>query len=80
MVDTFPIVPAASRAPWIVVGVVLLILLPVIWMLFATARGASGSTFELSDEGLRIRGDIYGRLVPASPPPSCAEARPVLWI
>jgi hypothetical protein len=27
-------------------------------------RGSRSTTFELSDEGLRVRGDVYGRLVP----------------
>ncbi len=66
MIDTFPIVPPTSRGPWLIVGIVLLVLLPVIAMLFATARGSSKSQFEISAEGLRIRGDLYGRLIPAS--------------
>jgi len=66
MIDTFPIVPPTSRGPWIVVGLILLILVPVVWMLFTTAFGASGSRFELSSEGLTIRGDLYGRRIPAS--------------
>ena len=35
-------------------------------MAFATARGAKSSTFELSDAGLRLRGDMYGRMIPMS--------------
>lgn len=34
-------------------------------VLLATVRGASGSRFEVSDTGLRLRGDMYGRMIPA---------------
>jgi hypothetical protein len=64
--ESFAIVPAASRGFWILMVAVLLILAAVAAMLFASARGAQASRFELSDAGLRLRGDLYGRLIPAA--------------
>lgn len=66
MVDTFPIVPASSRSLWILLGVLAVVLTTVLGLLAVSARGAVASRFELSEEGLRIRGDLYGRLVPRS--------------
>ncbi len=65
MTETFPIVPAQLRL--LGVGVpLLLILLGVFALLGATIYGSRASRFEVSREGLRLRGDLYGRLVPAS--------------
>lgn len=66
MVDTFTIVPASSRSLWILLGILALVLTTVLGLLVLSARGATTSRFELSDEGLRLRGDLYGRLIPAS--------------
>lgn len=64
--DTFPIVPGSSRGLWIFVAVILVIVGVAMVFLFVTARGATISRFELSDAGLRLRGDLYGRMIPAS--------------
>jgi hypothetical protein len=64
--ESFAIVPSTSRGLWIFVGVILLILILVGMMMIATARGARSSRFELSDAGLRLRGDLYGRLIPVT--------------
>src|SRR5690349_13071257 len=66
MTETFHIVPAAARALWIVLGFVILILVLVLFGIAKTARGAQTSTFEVSPAGLRVRGDLYGRFIPAS--------------
>ena len=66
MTETFSIVPSEDRLLWFILGFVILILVSVAFVLVATARGSRSSTFEVSPTGLRIRGDIYGRLVPAS--------------
>lgn len=66
MVDTFPIVPASSRMLWIIAVLVGALFVGIFAMLLLSARGASASRFELSDEGLRIRGDVYGRQIPRS--------------
>ncbi len=64
--DTFPIVPGSSRGLWIFVALILVIVGIAMSFLLVTARGATTSRFELSDAGLRLRGDLYGRMIPAS--------------
>ena len=63
--ESFAIVPGPSRGLWVFFGVILLILILAGWLLLATVRGARVSRFELSDAGLRLRGDLYGRVIPA---------------
>jgi hypothetical protein len=65
----FPIVPASSKTLWSIGGIVLFIalLLLVLLCLFSYLGYSSRySQFELSEEGLRIRGDLYGRTIPIS--------------
>lgn len=64
--ETFVIVPGTSRGLWVFVMIILIILIGVAGLLVITARGATSSRFELSDAGLRLRGDLYGRTVPAA--------------
>lgn len=65
MTETFPIIPAQIRL--LGMGLpLLLIFVGVLGLLGASAYGARASRFEVSSEGLRLRGDLYGRLVPAS--------------
>lgn len=64
--DTFPIVPGSSRGLWVFVAVILVVVGIAMALLFVTARGATTSRFELSDAGLRLHGDLYGRMIPAS--------------
>ena len=60
----FLIAPATGRAMWFIVLVPGLILLLVIGVLGAAVAGARSARFELSPAGLRLRGDLYGRLIP----------------
>ncbi len=63
--DVFPIIPASStRWLWAVVVVLGVVLIGSVYVLVRTIRGAQHSSFEVSGEGLRLRGDIYGRLIP----------------
>ena len=56
----------ASSALWIV-PVVLFVIFAVVGVLVSkTIAGARGSTFALSPAGLRIRGDLWGRTLPAA--------------
>lgn len=64
MVETFPIIPAEGRVVWPVALVVVLLVL-VFGLLAWTMRGSRTSRFEVSPDGLRLRGDLYGRLIPA---------------
>lgn len=63
--ESFPIVPGTSRGLWAFLAVILLILALAGLLMIATVRGSRASTFELSDAGLRLRGDLYGRMIPA---------------
>jgi len=59
--QSFAIAPAGLKAAWLII----LILIPVIGLLCLTLIGSRTARFEVSAEGLRLRGDFYGRLVPA---------------
>ena len=66
MIESFPIIPAASRGIWGLVGIIAVVFLVVMALLLATARGSSRARFDISPEGLRIHGDLYGQLIRAS--------------
>jgi len=63
--NVFPIAPAESRYLWFLIPVVV-ILLGAIALLVTSVRGAQASRFEIRADGLRLDGDLYGRLVPKS--------------
>lgn len=63
--QAFTIAPASTKGIWLIVGFVLLLLVIVFAVIALAALSARGARFEVSDEGLRLRGDVYGRLVPA---------------
>jgi hypothetical protein len=67
-VQSFTIAPAGIKSAWLV----LLILIPIIAIGGLSLLGARSARFEVSREGLRLRGDFYGRFIPA------AELRPDL--
>ena len=67
--NVFPIAPAESRYLWLMIPVsVLLIVVCVggVALLATSVRGAQASRFEVRVDGLRLAGDLYGRLVPKS--------------
>lgn len=64
MLETFPIVPASSKWLWIINAIVLVVLVGAGTIMMRTAIGARASRFELRDDGLRLRGDLYGRTIP----------------
>jgi hypothetical protein len=73
--DVFPMIPASRGYWWFFIPVAAL-LLGVLLLLGATWRGSRGARFEVSPAGLRLRGDVYGRLVPPAEL-RAAEARVV---
>lgn len=75
MTETFPIVPGQLRLLWVVVPILLVILSASVAIGFSLT-GARQARFEVSPAGLQLRGDFYGRLVPATAL-RLAEARPV---
>jgi len=64
--EVFGIAPADTKALWLVGFIPIFVLVLVGVILTASISGSRGSTFEVSNEGLRIRGDWYGRLIPAN--------------
>jgi hypothetical protein len=62
---TFPIAPAASRYLWFLVPV-LLVVVAALAVVVVSVRGAHASRFEIREDGLRLRGDLYGRFVARS--------------
>jgi hypothetical protein len=62
--DVFTIAPAASRTIWLLLLVPGLILVVVIGVLGSALMSARSARFEVSADGLRLRGDMYGRLIP----------------
>ena len=63
--NVFPIAPAESRYLWLLIPVGL-ILVGAMALLVTSVRGAHASRFEIRSDGLRLEGDLYGRLVPKS--------------
>jgi hypothetical protein len=72
MTQIFHIAPATNRwgggaAGLTVVMLVLLVVLGIAGgLVYASFRGSKSSTFEVSSAGLRLRGDVYGRLIPSN--------------
>src|SRR5579872_281843 len=61
MSQVFPMVPATGKALWVIAA----ILVPIVVLMTYIAYASRHVQFEVSDAGLRIRGDIYGRKIPA---------------
>jgi hypothetical protein len=63
--QTFSIAPAGIKGLWLL----LLVLVPVaiaVTVLVVTMLGARTARFEVAPDGLRIRGDFYGRFIAAA--------------
>ncbi len=65
MTETFPIVPGQVRLLWVVVSL-LLVVLSATGALGYALSAARTARFEVSPSGLRLRGDFYGRTIPAA--------------
>jgi hypothetical protein len=68
--QVFSIAPADVKVLW-VTGILAAVLLIgstalVMWLIGSSVQGAQRSQFEVSAEGLRLRGDVYGRMIPAA--------------
>ena len=64
--EVFTIAPAETKFLWLIGLIPLLVLVLVVGILWASITSARSATFELSSDGLRLRGDWYGRLIPAN--------------
>ena len=60
MTESFPIAPATTPALWFLIPVGLLLAGAAV-MLAVTALGPTRARYELSSDGLTLRGDVYGR-------------------
>ena len=78
MPQVFHIVPGTVRSPvlTLLIGLVVLLLAVVPFLLLRSISAARTATFEVSPDGLRLKGDLYGRFIPA-PELRAAEARRV---
>jgi len=63
MRQVFPIIPASGGPFWLL-GVVGVFLLALLFLFAYLAYSSRNVKFEVSTEGLRIKGDIYGRTIP----------------
>ena len=61
----FAIAPAGLKPLWLLVPVGL-VLAVVFSILTISVMAASGARFQVTSDGLRIRGDLYGRFIPAA--------------
>lgn len=69
MTETFSIIPAGTRPLWVllpVLGLLLALLVGALVVLGGAWHGSQRARFEVSPSGLRLRGDVYGRLIPAA--------------
>jgi len=68
MTHVFHVAPTTVRWVWLAIPAVLVLVALVVAtaILLKSVTGARSSTFEVSPDGLQIRGDIYGRLIPTS--------------
>lgn len=65
MTETFPIVPGSARVLWVAVPLAC-VLAALAAVLALSLWGARHARFDVSPAGLRLRGDTYGRFVPAA--------------
>lgn len=61
----FTIAPAGLKPLWVLIPV-LVILLVVLAIVGRSILGSRTATFQVSPDGLRLRGDFFGRLIPAA--------------
>lgn len=62
----FAIEPVANRMLWLLLLVPAVVVPLVLGLSLAAAHGARYARFEVSPDGLRLRGDVYGRAIPLS--------------
>jgi hypothetical protein len=63
--QVFPIVPSKKYTSWTLV-IIILIMLTICGIFGYITYSIKNCTFEISSRGLRIKGDLYGRLIPSS--------------
>jgi hypothetical protein len=67
MPEVFHIVPATARWSWVIIlALPVLVLIGTVAIVGLSVKGSRTSTFEVRSDGLHVRGDLYGRRVPAA--------------
>ncbi|MCK6685603.1 MAG: PH domain-containing protein [Thermoanaerobaculia bacterium] len=61
-----PPVGKATNALWFIPAILIVVFAVTGFMIAKTIAGARHSTFELSPSGLTLKGDLWGRTIPAS--------------
>ena len=64
--QVFTIAPASVKAIWLITGSLVVLLLLIIVFIGSSAYAARHAKFEIFPEGLRLKGDLYGRFIPSS--------------
>jgi hypothetical protein len=59
----FPMIPAASKSLWFF-AIISLVLVGALVLMIWLAWSMRHATFTVSEDGLRLQGDLYGRLIP----------------
>jgi hypothetical protein len=59
----FPMIPAASKSLWFF-AIIILVLVGALLLMIWLARSMRHAQFTVSEDGLRLQGDLYGRLIP----------------
>jgi hypothetical protein len=77
MPQVYHIAAANLSRAWLYVPILFTVVLlaGVAWLLVASYSGSRKATFELSAEGLRLKGDVYGRFIPISELEAAQAAR-----
>ena len=65
MNQTFSIAPGGAKALWFTFVIALLLLVVIVILVFS-GYSSQKTNFQISSQGLRIKGDLYGRLIPQS--------------
>ena len=63
MAKTFDIIPA-SAAPFITIGAIGIVLILLVGLFAIIGYSSRNAKFEVSDQGLRISGGLYGQFIP----------------
>lgn len=68
MPQVYHIAAANLSRAWLYVPIVFTVVLlaGAAWLLVASYSGSRNATFELSADGLRLKGDLHGRFIPVS--------------
>jgi hypothetical protein len=64
VIDSFPIVPGQGRILWFALPLLSLVIAGIGVVVYSLSASRT-ARFEVSNAGLRLRGDFYGRLIPA---------------